>query len=130
MTHRYIEKEVKSETKFDVKQEKTLGFNNKTVSNIESTTTEKSRISNGYRIDSKGCKIIDWPLFDSETKPLFKNLSKVRIKCGSRKPKINIKRINGTWIQLDWSKLPQIPLCYVSQFRRGVTDNDLLFGNH
>jgi len=79
-------------------------------------------------LDTKGCKIGNWPLFDSETWPLYKNLSKDEIKCKTREPIIKIKRVNSTWIQLDWSKLNYKPFCYISELIRGDSEDSVRYG--
>jgi hypothetical protein len=99
------------------------GFNRTTPSQ---TVTE--RPENKYRIDTKGCKIINWPLFDEETQKLYKNMTQESLKCESRQPTIEIQRVNGTWIQLNWTKLDKKPFCYISELRLGDHENSLIFG--
>jgi hypothetical protein len=50
------------------------------------------------------------------------------LKCESRQPSIEIQRVNGTWIQLNWTKLDKKPFCYISELRLGNHENSLLFG--
>jgi hypothetical protein len=94
------------------------------------TTTETAtkRPKNKYRIDTKGCKILNWPLFDEETEKLYKNMTQESLECESRQPTIEIKRVNGTWTQLNWTKLDKNPFCYISELRLGNHENSLLFG--
>jgi hypothetical protein len=91
-------------------------------------STEKPNNYKKYRIDTKGCKISNWPLFDRETKKLYKNLTNERLNCDSRRPLIKIKRVNSTWIQLDWSELNYKPFCYNSELIRGEGENSVRFG--
>ncbi len=91
-------------------------------------STAKPKNYKKYRIDTKGCKISDWPLFDEETKRLYKNLTNQKLNCESRRPIINVKRVNSTWIQLDWSKLNNRPYCYISELIRGEGENSVQFG--
>ncbi len=93
-----------------------------------STETVTERPKNKYRIDTKGCKMSNWPLFDEETKKLYKNMTQESLKCESSEPTIEIQRVNGTWIQLNWTKLDKKPFCYISELRLGANDNSLLFG--
>jgi hypothetical protein len=90
-------------------------------------TTEKPK-NYKYRIDTKGCKILNWPLFDGDTKKLFKNLTNEKINCDSGRPLIKIQRVNSTWIQLDWSDLSYTPFCYISELIRGKGEHSLRFG--
>jgi hypothetical protein len=103
-------------------------LNNESYNTTPSTETVTERPINKYRIDTKGCKISDWPLFDEETEKLYKNMTQESLKCEYRQPTIEIQRINGTWIQLNWSKLDKNPFCYISELRLGAHENRLLFG--
>jgi hypothetical protein len=89
---------------------------------------EKLKNYKKYRIDTKGCKISNWPLFDGETKRLYKNLTDKKVNCESRRPIVKVKRINSTWIQLDWSELNFKPFCYNSELIRGGGENSVRFG--
>jgi len=81
-----------------------------------------------YRIDTKGCKIFNWPLFDEEIKRVFKNLTNEKIKCDFYQSFVEIKRFNSTAIQLDWPKLSYTPFCYISELIRGEGENSMSFG--
>ncbi len=89
---------------------------------------EKSKNYKKYRIDTKGCKISNWPVFDGETKKLYKNLTNKKINCESRRPIIKVKRVNSTLIQLDWTELKFKPFCYNSELIRGEGENSVRFG--
>ena len=79
-------------------------------------------------MDTNGCKIKDLPLFDSQTKRFFENNSQTIYKCDQNI--INIHRINGTAIQIDWSALNLKPICYYRQLSRGSNDFQNVFGNY
>jgi hypothetical protein len=102
--------------------------NNQSYNTAPSTETVTDRPKNKYRIDTKGCKISNWPLFDEETEKLYKNLTQESLKCESQEPAIEIQRVDGTWIQLNWTKLDKKPFCYISELRLGAHENSLLFG--
>jgi hypothetical protein len=102
--------------------------NNGSNSTTPSTETVTERPKNKYRIDTKGCKILNWPLFDEETQKLYKNMTQESLKCESRQPTIEIQRVNGTWIQLNWTKLDKKPFCYICELRLGDHENSLIFG--
>jgi hypothetical protein len=102
--------------------------NKESYNTTPSTQTKTERPKNKYRIDTKGCKILNWPLFDEETQKLYKNMTQESLKCESRQPAIEIQRINGTWIQLNWTKLDKKPFCYISELRLGADENSLIFG--
>ncbi len=101
---------------------------NHQILNESKITEEKHMDLIKYRIDTKGCKIFNWPLFDEETKPIFKNLTNEKIKCDSRQTFVEIKRFNSTAIQLDWSKLNYTPFCYISELIRGEGEDSVSFG--
>ncbi|XP_054164704.1 uncharacterized protein LOC128962351 [Oppia nitens] len=67
-----------------------------------------------YRLDTRGCRISDLPVFDEETRPLFADYihsNQTQWQCSKRMP-IKISRQNETSILLDWSGLNFQPLCY------------------
>jgi hypothetical protein len=67
-----------------------------------------SQLMTKYLINTRGCAIVLWPLFDSETKRLFINHANETFNC-KNDIEMKIKRINGTFIQLitneNWTSL-------------------------
>jgi hypothetical protein len=53
-----------------------------------------------------------------------------KIDCNSRKPVIEIKRLNSIWIQINWSQLNYKPFCYISEMIRGKGENRVKFGKY
>ena len=102
-----------------------LSFNE--TSNSDETNTElNDNFVKHYRIDTNGCKIKDLPLFDEQIEWFFKNKSKTIWKC--TKNIINIQRINGTAIRVDWSTLGYKPVCFYRQLSRGEDDYHNVYG--
>jgi hypothetical protein len=50
-----------------------------------------------------------------------------KIDCNSRKPVIEIKRLNSSRIQINWSQLNYKPFCYISEMIR-EGENSVQFG--
>jgi hypothetical protein len=71
---------------------------------------------------------LNWPLFDGETKKLYENVTNEKINCESQQPIVDIKRVNSTWIQLNWSQLNYTPFCYISELIRGEGEDGVRFG--
>ncbi len=103
---------------------------NSNKSPINALKTKQPKTNDKYKLDTKGCKIGNWPLFDAETRPLYKNLSKSETNCKIHEPIIRIKRVNSTWIQLDWSKLNYKTFCYIPEFKRGDNEDSVRYGKH
>ena len=84
-----------------------------------------------YLVNTELCKIIEWPLFDAETRPLFHNYSGRRIKCRSREAKvISAKRVAQTMVDIQvLSGNRLIPQCFATEIlrERGV-DSKVSFG--
>ena len=98
--------------------------NNKTQNYYNYKKYEKT-----YRLDTNSCKIIDLPLFDEETRGLFKNDSKTIYEC-SHKRMVKIKRFEETSILLNWNDLGYTPACYYRELSRGKDDHDYLYGKY
>ena len=84
-----------------------------------------------YLVNTEKCKIIDWPLFDSETRPLFHNNSGKKIKCYSSGSRIlSVRRINQTVIEIKNLRDTQpYPQCYATNLmRRKGFDSKVFFG--
>ncbi len=117
-------------SKSDNKRTETTKSKNSNNSPINALKTKQPKTNDKYKLDTKGCKIGNWPLFDTETRPLYKNLSNGQIRCKTHEPIIKVKRVDSTWIQLDWSKLEYKPFCYISELRRGDREDSVLYGKY
>ena len=84
-----------------------------------------------YLVNTEMCQIIEWPLFDTETRPLFRNHSGRRVKCRSPETKlIEVKRINQTVIQIQYLNDTQpISQCFVTPLlRKRGQDSSVTYG--
>lgn len=68
-------------------------MNSNLFSDLEGLNVHKS-----YLVNTQGCKIVDWPVFDDETIELFENYTDLEYECP--KSVVTIKRINGIGIQI------------------------------
>ena len=82
-----------------------------------------------YRINTKSCKISDLPLYDEETRRLFKNQWGTVWPC-SHKRKVKISRFEETSIHLNWSDLGFTPACYHRKLSRGRDDYEYIYGEY
>ena len=93
---------------------------------LKSTEKSVEKSKTDYRINTNGCKIKNWPLFDNETIKLFENKTETIWEC---KPDlIHIKRFDETWISLDWTELGYKPFCYFRKLSRGYDDFHFDYG--
>ncbi len=86
-------------------------------SSTPSALMSDSSISEKYIINTELCKMIAWPLFDDETRPIFRNHSGHRFNCRERKL-INVKRINETKLSIELSDIKPLPQCFVTELLR------------
>ena len=85
-------------------------------------------MQNRFRIETKGCKITDLPLYDIETRRLFKNILETIWEC-NHKPVVNVKRFNETSIDLSWTEVMAYkPICYYRKLSRGIDDFHFIYG--
>jgi hypothetical protein len=128
--YEFIAETTSKSDKKSYKKTETAKSKNSNKSPINGLKTKQPKTNGKYKLDTKGCKIGNRPLFDAETRPLYKNLSNDQIKCKTHEPIIKVKRVYSTWIQLDWSKLDYKPFCYISELRRGDNEDSMLYGKH
>ena len=74
-----------------------------------------------YLIDTKTCRLKEWPLFDEETTPLYVNMTDKYYEC-DKMPEIRVKRVNLTWVKIELPVKNNISesswLCYAREVQR------------
>jgi hypothetical protein len=76
-------------------------------------------------VNTSKCQIINWPLFDEQVLPLFKNKSGLKIECKYKsKYDITVKRYNFTGIQI---KNKSILKCFSSCISRSTTNDRKIY---
>ena len=74
-----------------------------------------------YLVHTKACHMIEWPIFDEETGPIFKDGSERTFQC--EQPTIRIERVNSTAIYIP-NLTPNSNLqCYVDELLSSVGDS-------
>ena len=90
----------------------------------KSPSKSKNSSPDKYLVNTTNCKIIDWPLFDAQTLPLFLNNSGKSLECrSSDSGMLTVKRVNQTFIEIKFlSDFDPIPLCFATNIirRRGL----------
>ena len=87
---------------------------------ILTTNTKKTvKDHKKYRLNTKGCKINELPLYDEETKDIFKETNKTKTIWDCIDTVIKFERFNETWIRLSYYVLDDRPLCYYRSLKVG-----------
>ena len=85
--------------------------------------------SNKYLVNTPNCKIIEWPLFDDQTLPLFLNNSGKILECRSPDSEmLRVKRVNQIFIEIKFLiDFDPIPECNATKLIRKRGNDSILF---
>lgn len=80
---------------------------------LEQNEINSNKLKSKYLINTNGCSIVWWPVFDFETKPIFVNTSNKSLNCETDN-QIKLIRVNGTYIRINMSQNSKAIKCFAS----------------